>query len=1073
MEMENPRRPFDRSREHGLVKKPRLTEDPTRPFTQRSAVAAAAPRYNSGTRDSDVEERGGGAYQPQQPHHELVSQYKKALAELTFNSKPIITNLTIIAGENVHAAKAIAATVCANILEVPSDQKLPSLYLLDSIVKNIASDYIKYFAARLPEVFCKAYRQVDAAVRSSMRHLFGTWKGVFPPMTLQIIEKELGFTSVVNGSSSGATTSRNDSQSQRPPHSIHVNPKYLERQRLQQTSRAKGLVNDMNGAMAGPTVDADRPDRASSMNASRPWVDPPVKMQHSHRDGLSEPIHEKNIGGAYGDYDYGSDLSRNSGLGSGRTTGRVSDQGYEKSWYGSGGNISETIAGQRNGVNMKQGVPNYSASKSANAAVHLQQAQSIPRSSSSSLSSWKNSEEEEFMWDMHSRSSDHVAANISKNSRKDHWALDGPEKLELDNRLRKPQGIHDVSSSFDRETSSDSLSTEQKNQAAYRHQMSSSWQVKETDGLIPVTLGGLPVSSSSSLARTGCHPPVGSSHIGTSGFGTLASSASGSTGSLAKQRFQSVRAGSPSGHSSMHHHSPSPSVPAHHPHQKLQNCTDQDYPHAQPLSRPDLKTSSFPGLVNSGPHGHSTKDSPSILHPSSQLGNLQKVHPQDLKGSSPAMTSFQLNCQSQKPLLPQGSNFGTPSPREAVSDHSNPLDAEGLGKSGTSSLLATVLKSGILNSTIADGLANQALQEVGQIQLQSDIQPPLPSGPPPSLLTSSGPRVGSGSLADSSQEDPPATMTSSHRKVEQPPLPPGPPPSSLASSTSPETSSVESKTSNPISNLLSTLVAKGLISASKTESSSHTTPQITCQMQNESPGISSSSPATVSSVPNLSPIPPSSTVDEISLPEPAGESSLALSESTTMEIQNLIGLKFKPDIIREFHESVINRLFDDFPHMCSICGLHLKLQERLDRHLEWHALRKPGLGDVDKVSRRWYANSDDWVAGKAGLPLGLESISSLEDSRKTIEEGEPMVPADDNQCACVMCGELFEDFYSLAKGEWMFKAAVYMMIPSRDGEVGTTNESSAKGPIVHGNCISENSVHDLRVTTKVKVEKDA
>lgn len=152
-------------------------------------------------------------------------------------------------------------------------------------------------------------------------------------------------------------------------------------------------------------------------------------VQQSHRDALSEPIHEKNIGGAYGDYDYGSELSRNSGLGSGRTTGRVSDQGYEKPWYGSGSNVSETIAGQRNGFNMKQGFPNYSAPKSANASVHVQQAQSISKSSSSGLPSWKNSEEEEFMWDMHSRSSDHDAANISKNSRKDHWALDGPEKL--------------------------------------------------------------------------------------------------------------------------------------------------------------------------------------------------------------------------------------------------------------------------------------------------------------------------------------------------------------------------------------------------------------------------------------------------------------------------------------------------------------------------------------------------------------------------------------------------------------------------------------------------------------------
>jgi len=49
---------------------------------------------------------------------EIASEYASNIQELVNNSKPIINTLTMVAGENIHAARQIVNVITNRIIEV-------------------------------------------------------------------------------------------------------------------------------------------------------------------------------------------------------------------------------------------------------------------------------------------------------------------------------------------------------------------------------------------------------------------------------------------------------------------------------------------------------------------------------------------------------------------------------------------------------------------------------------------------------------------------------------------------------------------------------------------------------------------------------------------------------------------------------------------------------------------------------------------------------------------------------------------------------------------------------------------
>ncbi|WRT66372.1 uncharacterized protein IL334_003327 [Kwoniella shivajii] len=162
--------------------------------------------------------------QPQPPHDPFRAYYADRLRQLTFNSRPIIQDLSMMAGaqrdqNNWEGMNTVVQEIEAAVLRALPNQKLPLLYLIDSISKNIGPPYTTHLLPPvIPRLYLRTYREVDGVTKAKMEEMINLWRSGGPNRTelygievRESIEREIfGSSGVGGGIGGGGLGGRNN-----------------------------------------------------------------------------------------------------------------------------------------------------------------------------------------------------------------------------------------------------------------------------------------------------------------------------------------------------------------------------------------------------------------------------------------------------------------------------------------------------------------------------------------------------------------------------------------------------------------------------------------------------------------------------------------------------------------------------------------------------------------------------------------------------------------------------------------------------------------------------------------------
>ncbi|KFW96013.1 Pre-mRNA cleavage complex 2 protein Pcf11, partial [Phalacrocorax carbo] len=127
--------------------------------------------------------------------------------------------------------------------QAPASEKLPVMYLMDSIVKNVGREYLTAFTKNLVATFICVFEKVDENTRKSLFKLRSTWDDIFPLKKLYALDVRVNSLDPawpIKPLPPNVNTS-----------SIHVNPKFLNKSPEESAAPTSAVTS---GASTPPAV---------------------------------------------------------------------------------------------------------------------------------------------------------------------------------------------------------------------------------------------------------------------------------------------------------------------------------------------------------------------------------------------------------------------------------------------------------------------------------------------------------------------------------------------------------------------------------------------------------------------------------------------------------------------------------------------------------------------------------------------------------------------------------------------------------------------------------------------------